>query len=73
MPFGLFHLILCRNLVFTYFEPILQQEILQGILHRLVPEGILVIGKQESLPLDGKCQLIKLSSLGIYQKRTEHM
>ena len=73
MPFGLFHLILCRNLAFTYFEPILQQEILQGILHRLVPEGILVIGQKESLPLDGTRQLIKLSSLGIYQKRTEHM
>jgi len=71
MPEGLFHLILCRHLAFTYFEPILQQEILQGILHRLVPEGILLIGKKESLPLDGKSQLIKLSSLGIYQKRTE--
>ena len=71
MPSGLFHLILCRHLAFTYFEPILQQEILQGILHRLVPEGILLIGKKESLPLDGKSQLIELSSLGIYQKRTE--
>ena len=73
MPDGLFHLILCRNLAFTYFDPILQQEILQGILHRLVPEGILVIGQKESLPLDGTSQLIKLSSLGIYQKRTEPM
>ena len=73
MPEGLFHLILCRNLAFTYFEPILQQEILQGILHRLVPEGILVIGNKESLPLEGKSPLIKLSSLGIYQKRTEPM
>ena len=51
----------------------LQQEILQGFLHRLVPEGILLIGKKESLPLDGKNQLLKLSSLGIYQKRTEYM
>ena len=69
MPDGLFHLILCRNLVFTYFEPILQQEILQGLLHRLVSKGILVIGKKESLPIEGTSQLIKLSSLGIYQKR----
>ncbi len=73
MPFGLFHLILCRYLAFTYFEPILQQEILQEILHRLVPEGILLIGQKESLPIDGKSQLIKLSSLGIYQKRTEYI
>ena len=70
MPEGLFHLILCRYLAFTYFEPILQQEILQGIIHRLVPEGILVIGKKESLPFAGKNPLIKLSSLGIYQKQT---
>ena len=73
MPDSLFHLILCRNLVFTYFEPILQQEILQGLLHRLVPEGILVIGKKESLPQEGQSRLIRLSSLGIYQKRTEPM
>ncbi len=52
MPSGSFHLILCRNLAFTYFEPVLQQKILQGLLYRLVPEGILVIGKKESLPLE---------------------
>ena len=73
MPSSSFHLILCRNLAFTYFEPILQQEILQGLLYRLVPEGILVIGKKESLPLEEAPQLIKLSSLGIYQKQTAPM
>ncbi len=72
MPDGLFYLILCRYLAFTYFEPILQEEILRGILHRLVPQGILVIGKKESLPvIDGNSRLIELSSLGIYQKRTD--
>ena len=69
MPDGLFHLILCRNLAFTYFEPILQQKILERLLHRLVPKGILVIGQKESLPIEGTSQLIKLSSLEIYQKR----
>ena len=73
MPDGLFHLILCRNLAFTYFEPILQQEVLQGILARLVPEGFLVIGKKESLPIDETSHLVKLSSIGIYQKRTERI
>ncbi len=73
MPDGLFHLILCRNLAFTYFDPTLQQEILPSILHRLAPAGILVIGKKESLPLDSPSQLIKLSSLGIYQKRTKSL
>ncbi|MDJ0713786.1 MAG: CheR family methyltransferase [Prochloraceae cyanobacterium] len=70
MPDSLFHLILCRYLAFTYFEPMLQQKVLQGILDRLVPEGILVIGKKESLPINGKSQLIKLSSTGIYQKKS---
>ena len=68
MPEGWFHLILCRNLAFTYFEPQLQQEILTGLLHHLVPGGILVIGKGESLPTPGDTQLLQLSPLGIYQK-----
>ncbi len=50
MPDGSFHLILCRNLVFTYFEPALQQEIFRGIIQRLVAGGIFLIGRRESLP-----------------------
>jgi chemotaxis protein methyltransferase CheR len=50
MPGGPFHLILCRNLVFTYFEEALQQEVLKKILKDLVPGGILVIGIHESIP-----------------------
>ncbi|MDJ0746755.1 MAG: CheR family methyltransferase [Xenococcaceae cyanobacterium MO_167.B27] len=51
MPDLSFHLILCRNLAFTYFDPRKQQEILQELLHRLLPEGILVIGKKGSTEL----------------------
>lgn len=68
MPDGSFHLILCRNLAFTYFDPALQQEVLQGILQRLVPSGILLIGKRESLPDGWQSQLCLISQWRIYQK-----
>ncbi len=50
-PDGPFHLVLCRNVAFTYFarEP-LQREVLGRIVARLVPGGVLVIGAHESLP-----------------------
>jgi len=50
MPEGPFHLVLCRNVAFTYFAPPLQHEVLSRLLERLVPEGLLVIGGHESLP-----------------------
>jgi len=49
-PDGLFHLILCRNIVFTYFDEALQKEILEQIKKKLVPGGALVIGIHETLP-----------------------
>jgi len=51
LPESSFHLILCRNLVFTYFSRELQKKILQQILKRLKPGGALVIGSHEELPL----------------------
>jgi len=49
-PDSSFHLILCRNLVFTYFSQELQEEITQQILLRLKPGGVLVIGSHERIP-----------------------
>ena len=49
-PSGLFDLVLCRNLAFTYFVPPLQQEVLRRIVERLAPRGYLVIGAHEQLP-----------------------
>jgi chemotaxis protein methyltransferase CheR len=49
MPDGVFHLILCRYLVFTYFDEALQRETLERILTRLVPGGTLVLGAMEAL------------------------
>ncbi|MFP3949282.1 MAG: CheR family methyltransferase, partial [Longimicrobiales bacterium] len=50
LPDGSFHVVLWRNLVFTYFVENLQAEILDGILERMAPEGVLVIGGHEELP-----------------------
>jgi chemotaxis protein methyltransferase CheR len=50
LPEGAFHLILCRNLVFTYFDLSLQQRVLSEILPRLADGGRLVLGGHEALP-----------------------
>jgi len=50
MPAGQFHLILCRNLAFSYFDERLQADLLRAIVARLCPGGVLVTGKQERLP-----------------------
>jgi len=49
-PDSTFHLILCRNLVFTYFSLALQEEIIPKIILCLKPGGALVIGTHERLP-----------------------
>ena len=49
-PDSTFNLILCRNLVLTYFSIELQKEIVQLILLRLKPGGALIIGSHEELP-----------------------
>jgi chemotaxis protein methyltransferase CheR len=50
MPEGPFDLVLCRNLVLTYFEEALQRRILARISRRLSPGALLVVGRRESLP-----------------------
>lgn len=65
-PEGALDLILCRNLVFTYFEESLQVEILHRFLDRLRHGGCLVTGGHERLPA-GEWPLRRLSSgLPIY-------
>ncbi len=49
-PGGIFRLILCRNLAFTYFAEDLQREVLRRLLGCLAPGGFLAIGAHESLP-----------------------
>lgn len=69
MPDGPFDLILCRNLVFTYFEEGLQEEILFPLLGRLREGGILAIGGHEELP-QGQWPLFQLGrGLPLYEKQ----
>lgn len=68
MPAVTFDLILCRHLAFTYFDQALQLDTLGRTLSRLRPGGILVTGKQETLPTRVP-NLVELSPrIGIYRK-----
>jgi chemotaxis protein methyltransferase CheR len=49
-PGGLFDLLLCRNLVFTYFELELQRELCGRFATSLRPDGALVVGAHETVP-----------------------
>lgn len=49
-PEDRFSIILCRNLVFTYFDETLQRELLARLQGKLFAGGALVIGIHESLP-----------------------
>jgi len=68
MPEGPFHLILCRNLAFTYFAPPLQGKIAERLLPRLVPGGALVIGAHERLPAEISDANPCLGASGVYQR-----
>jgi len=68
LPDGTFHLVLCRNLAFTYFEENLQREIAIAIHDRLVPGGVLVLGKQEKLPREAVGFVEVAPHLRIYRK-----
>lgn len=52
MPSDVFDLVLCRNLVFTYYDEALQRELLEGIKWKLKTRGSLVIGIHEHLPVN---------------------
>ncbi len=49
-PEGLYHMILCRNLVFTHFSESIQAGTLDTITGHVHERGMIVIGKNESLP-----------------------
>jgi chemotaxis protein methyltransferase CheR len=52
MPAGPFDLILCRYLIFTYFDEPLQRRLTGALRDRLLPGGHLVLGSHESIPAD---------------------
>lgn len=62
------HLILCRNLVYTYFETALQREITASLHQALQPGGLLVLGSHEHLPRDTSGFMALPRTPGIYRK-----
>jgi chemotaxis protein methyltransferase CheR len=68
LPEDRFHLILCRNLVLTYFAPALTATVMNRIATRLDPGGALVIGIREMLPPDVPGFEPWYERLGIYRR-----
>jgi chemotaxis protein methyltransferase CheR len=52
VPATALQLILCRNLVYTYYDEGLQRETTQRLVDALQPGGLLVVGSHETLPND---------------------
>ncbi len=50
VPEDTFHLILCRYMVFTYFDEGLQERMVRRLVERMRTGGALVIGNRETLP-----------------------
>ena len=67
-PAERFHLILCRNFVFTYYEDALQREILERIEASSLPGGALVVGTHESLPAGSDTFIARGAPRGIYRR-----
>jgi chemotaxis protein methyltransferase CheR len=68
MPDGPFDLILCRNLVFTYFDEALQRRISEQLRERLRPGGFLVLGVHEVLPAGVRGFGLIAPNLPIYRR-----
>jgi chemotaxis protein methyltransferase CheR len=66
-PDETFDLILCRNLAFTYFDEAVQRRTLECLTRRLHSDGILVIGRRESLPAPSELEPY-FGVPGIYRK-----
>lgn len=71
MPGGQFDLVMCRNLVFTYFEEAQQRQILDRMLDGIQSGGALVIGIHEELPEDTKGFRLWSDRLRIFRKNSE--
>jgi len=70
LPDGSFHLIACRNLVCTYFDEELQRETLRRIVAKAAPDGILVVGRNETPPEEAG-QFLHYVRPGVYRISTE--
>lgn len=68
IPEEIFHLVLCRNLVFTYFDETLQREVLKKIVERLLPGGFLIVGCHEKVLADDLGLKVWRGNPMVYQK-----
>lgn len=68
MPPGPFDLILCRNLVLTYFDAGRQRAILRELAIRLRAGGLLIIGAHEEMPPDVPGFSDALDRLPVYRR-----
>ena len=68
LPQGKFDLILCRNLVLTYFQPDRQREILRRLGSLLSEGSYLTVGSHERLPADVPGFLPLSEKLPIYRR-----
>lgn len=66
LPDGEFDLILCRNLVFTYFREDLQRETFNRMMTKLKPGGYFIVGSHET-PQDSR-DILRKEGKYIYQK-----
>ncbi len=67
-PSGLFHIILCRNLAFTYFDLKLQRSVLEKIYDKLETGGVLISGTHEKIPDDDIAFITWVEHMPIFQK-----
>lgn len=68
MPDGRFHLVLCRNLAFTYFDADGQRRLLPALAAHMHPNAYLVLGSHEELPSGSTGFRTAFAGLPIHQK-----
>lgn len=64
-----FDLVLCRDLVFTYFDESLRRKVLVRIKQNILPGGALVIGIHEHLPDEVEGLEVLSHRLRIYRRQ----
>jgi chemotaxis protein methyltransferase CheR len=68
-PRGVFDLVMCRNLAFTYYALPVQAQVLRRLADAVRPGGALVVGKRECLPPGDTAFEPWIEGLGVYRRR----
>lgn len=67
-PEGPFDLVLCRNLVFTYFDDALQLELLEHIVDQMHDGAAIILGIHEHLPKGAQHLTTWFDKQGVYRR-----